>query len=502
MDVSCSDAIKEGLKMTLVFTEMTREDIFRDSAFLELEASLRSDRCQRWDCVLPSGANPDRARLIIEYTYDGEYEMRFDSRIAFSGDDIGFASLCRQGSMRFQSMDEMKQFLRNMAFGEKTAHPAGRAAAVSLNRAAPATDRSQIQVGQQVKRHVDKRKLVCDIRQVIKGQDDAVEEIASWAAASAVKKHPQRPVSILLAGPTGAGKTLLGRTVGDALNMQLTEEQGRFGYIMIRCNEMKGDHMVARLTGAPAGYTGYGDDIMLSPVATNPYQVIIFDEIEKASPAVLDVLMSAMDSGEVTLNKAVEGTNTLDLRHCILLFTSNIELEPKAGRSVGFVSAREEGDGNGDKTPWRRMEEYCETLTKGGMRREIAARFASIIKFHELGGDALVDIALQSVQNLADEFDLTIHYVDPQIIQALYRRAGDLKFGARVINNLVERSLGILFGEHSNDSDRVFDLLGSLDSPVLRAYRIEAEEGQHLRPDQPGSPADDDTLFLDWDQDA
>ena len=494
--------------MAIIFDEMTKNSgNFGDTAFEELDAELAVSRVLRWECTLPQGSTPAVTSLLIERVSDSEYYMSFSDQITYSGSDVSFRSLCRQQRMLFDSIDEMKHFLRNMHL-EQDSQPVRTASAqMAARHDIPCTDRSRIVTDVERKRlKLNCNRLVNDLGSFVRGQDEAVQEIATWSMASVNKRHCNRPVSILLAGPTGVGKKLVGRSLAPAINMQASGEEERYGTIVVRCNELTADHMVARLTGAPAGYTGYGDKTLLSPVATNPYQIIIFDELEKASPAVLDVLMSAMDTGEVTLNKPVEGQNVLDLRRCILLFTSNIALEDKKGQSkLGFQSQLTLS--SDEALPaWTRMRRYCDTLVRSGIRPEIAARFTSIIQFKSLTGDAVIDIVLLSVQNLADEYGFSLRDIAPEIVQQLYDRAGGLQYGARVINNISERFLGVCFAEQGGD-DGVYDLVGTLDNPHLKAV-IGTQDNDPIKEPKASSECTrriedtDNEDFPDWEHDV
>ena len=459
----------------LVFVHLTNPSIYPDDQFSYLESRLLDHVNFDFNCTLPQEASPRIVHLLFTFEND-EYVMKLSVPVQYQGADINFATLCREQRMSFQSMDEMKQVIRSMDLEPHNAQSsadsqiATAAAAGRLSARKPATDRSMISVSRDTRRHINAAQLASDIRESVSGQDQAVEEVAHWAAMSAGKINPSRPVCILLAGETGVGKTFLARNLDRAMNRQIINEQEKYGDIVVRCNELYEDHMVARLTGAPAGYIGYNDSTILSPVAANPNQVIIFDEIEKASPKVLDVLMSAMDTGEVTLNKPVDGHDTLDLKHAILLFTTNIPLDNPRGKNVmGFRAAE---TATICESPWEQMERYCDALVSAGIRREIAARFTSIIKFKTLSSDSVIDIILKAIQDCADEYNLLISYVEPSIVQAIYDRIGETKFGARVAINHVERALGLLFADCSlQEAEGGLDLVGSLEEPRLLAHR-------------------------------
>lgn len=469
------------------FTDITNIHVTGDSEFEYLDNQLRSSGALAFACELPGECDPSSAHLVLSYM-GGEYEMSFSEPVHYSGDDIGFSTLCREQSMSFESMDEMKSFLRNMSLSgtehAETQHASSSPAPV--RHPMPTTDREQLNLrnaSQTAKKRVNLDRLVSDLSEIVRGQDEAVNIVARYACASAAKVNPSRPVSILLAGETGQGKTHLGKTLSEALNIQVTGAQGKYGAITIPCNELAEDHQVARLVGAPAGYVGFGEPNYLTPVASNPYQVIIFDEIDKASPKVLDVLMGVLDCGELTLAKPIDGKSVLDLKRCILLFTTNIPLEQEHRKSsMGFSSPSADLARERPASRIATVKRYRDTLVAGGIRREIVARFTDIIKFCKLDDNAVIDIILLSIQRCAFEYGFLIASVSPEITQEIYDQAHMDGYGARMINGFVDNAFGLLFAAQDMEQDGFFDLLGTLEDPVLMPHSADAGSDPEISP--------------------
>jgi len=489
------------------FSDITNIDITPDSEFLYLDSNLRSHGVQVFsNCELLPECTPICTALIFTYV-DGEYRVRFHDPISYSGADIGFATLCREQEMAFQSMDEMKSFLRNMEITPQANIRDERMEGNRMRaRTMPVTERQQLNLnrGNNHKgKKLNAERLFHDMTTIVRGQDEAVKIVTNYACACAAKVNPSRPVSILVSGPTGTGKSLMGTSLAYALNQQIPDAQGYYDTILVHCNEMEEDHQVSRLIGAPAGYVGYGDETLLSPIASNPYQIVIFDEIEKASAKVLDVLMRALDSGEIMLAKPVDGKTKLDMKRCFLIFTSNIPLEVSRQRSsVGFQTSAVH---DMSITPASRMalvKQYRDILVAHGIRREIAARFTDIIRFDQLQGDAVVDIILQSIQQYAAEYGLTISYVAPGITQAIYNQA-EMQYGARMANYLIENALSLCFAQQTSENTN-YDLLGTLECPELHPHKKEDSlaEPQKPCPQVTASSHEDETDLFDWEQDC
>lgn len=209
----------------LVFVHLTNPSIYPDDQFSYLESRLLDHVNFDFNCTLPQEASPRIVHLLFTFEND-EYVMKLSVPVQYQGTDINFATLCREQRMSFQSMDEMKQVIRSMDLEPHNAQPsadgqiATAAAAGRLSARKPATDRSMISVSRDTRRHINAAQLASDIRESVSGQDQAVEEVAHWAAMSAGKINPSRPVCILLAGETGVGKTFLARNL-DRANVDL-----------------------------------------------------------------------------------------------------------------------------------------------------------------------------------------------------------------------------------------------------------------------------------------
>ena len=259
------------------------------------------------------------------------------------------------------------------------------------------------------------------------GQAEAVEAAAFKLRCHVCKREPMRPLSLIFYGPTGVGKSELGKAVAPALNRCLGEE--RYRPVWTELNTFTQAHSVYRLTGAPPGYVGYDDPPVLEAVRRCPHTVFMFDELDKAHPEVLKVLMSILDEGRCTARREdAQGSRELDFRRCIFLFTTNTDLSGETRPSLGFAppQSRREPPPVGPiplaQRLFRADEAARQALIRSGVLREIAGRFGGLIGFRPLDRDARVAVTVRQIAALGREFGLNITQVDSGLAQALTPR--------------------------------------------------------------------------------
>ena len=265
----------------------------------------------------------------------------------------------------------------------------------------------------QMERNLEKR---------VVGQDAAVEAVAkSVRRARAGLQDPHRPIgSFLFLGPTGVGKTELCKALASFL---FDDEQAM---VRIDMSEYMEKHSVSRLIGAPPGYVGYDEGGALTEaVRRRPYQVILFDEVEKAHPDVFNVLLQVLDDGRLTDGQG----RTVDFRNTIIVLTSNLGAE--------YLAALPEG------APASAAREQVMEVVRASFRPEFLNRLDEVILFNRLGRaqmGGIVKIQLQRLEKLLADRRITLN-VDDAAVEWLAEAGYDPVYGARPLKRAIQRHL-------------------------------------------------------------
>ena len=254
------------------------------------------------------------------------------------------------------------------------------------------------------------------------GQQDAVKAVAAAVRrARAGLQDPNRPLgSFLFLGPTGVGKTELTKALAEFLFDDPT------AMVRIDMSEFMEKHAVARLIGAPPGYVGYEEGgVLTEAVRRRPYQVVLFDEVEKAHGDVFNVLLQVLDDGRLTDGQG----RTVDFTNTIIILTSNLGSQYLA--SLGE-----------DENPTN-VEAQVMEVVRGHFRPEFLNRLDEIILFHRLSAShmgPIVDIQIQRLQKLLEDRKIKLELTDAA--RAWLGRVGyDPVYGARPLKRAVQKYL-------------------------------------------------------------
>jgi ATP-dependent Clp protease ATP-binding subunit ClpB len=254
------------------------------------------------------------------------------------------------------------------------------------------------------------------------GQDEAVRAIANAVRRSrAGLQDPNRPIgSFLFLGPTGVGKTELTK----ALASFLFDDDSAM--VRIDMSEFMEKHSVARLIGAPPGYVGYEEGgVLTEAVRRRPYQVVLFDEVEKAHHDVFNVLLQVLDDGRLTDGQG----RTVDFKNTVIILTSNLGSE--------YLASQPEGE---DSTAVRPQ---VMAAVRGHFRPEFLNRLDEIILFRRLTRaqmDKIVEIQVQRLMKLLADRKITLT-LDAKAKTWLAQAGYDPVFGARPLKRVIQRSL-------------------------------------------------------------
>ena len=280
-----------------------------------------------------------------------------------------------------------------------------------------------------------------ELHRRIIGQHDAVSAVAkAIRRAKAGLKDPSRPIgSFIFVGPTGVGKTDLCKALAES--MFGSEEQ----MIRLDMSEYMEKQSISKLIGAPPGYVGYDDTQsgqLTERIRTNPYSVILFDEIEKAHPDVFNLLLQILDDGRLTDSKG----RTVSFKHAVIILTSNVGAsieQNERTNAYGFG-----GVGFGDLgVSERQHDEMKENVTKAlkeRFRPEFLNRMDDIIVFHRLTKEDCVKIARKIVEGLAKrllEQRGIILTVTETALAKLVEEGYDAQYGARPLKRVIQRKI-------------------------------------------------------------
>jgi ATP-dependent Clp protease ATP-binding subunit ClpB len=258
------------------------------------------------------------------------------------------------------------------------------------------------------------------LRERVVGQDEAIEAVANTVrAARAGLQDPNRPLgSFLFLGPTGVGKTETARALAEFL---FDDEHA---LVRIDMSEYQERHTVSRLIGAPPGYVGYEEAGQLTEsVRRRPYSVVLFDEVEKAHPEVLNVLLQLLDDGRLT---DAQG-RTVDFRNTIVILTSNLG-------SV-WITERD--------LSWEEIQERVMDAVRGHFRPELINRIDEIVIYKPLGMEQItqiVEIQLRSLRARLAERNITLE-LTPAAKELLAKEGFDPIYGARPLRRAIQREI-------------------------------------------------------------
>jgi len=288
------------------------------------------------------------------------------------------------------------------------------------------------------------------------GQDEAIGAVANaMRRARAGLQDPNRPLgSFIFLGPTGVGKTELARALAEFL---FDDEQAM---VRIDMSEYQEKHTVSRLIGAPPGYVGYEEAGQLTEaVRRRPYAVVLFDEIEKAHPEVLNVMLQLLDDGRLTDGKG----RTVDFKNTVVIMTSNVGSHFIADAALRDTMARTQGEHQLDEGTKRQVLDAL----REHFRPEFLNRVDEIIVFHALTRDEMrhiIDIQLRGLMKRLEDRKIHVELTE-RAKDLLIAEGYDPTYGARPLKRVIQR--------------RVLDPL------AMRVLQGEFREGSVVRIDAP-----------------
>lgn len=264
------------------------------------------------------------------------------------------------------------------------------------------------------------------IKQRIVGQDKAVEVVTKALVRAQMGLRPKhKPVgNFLFLGPTGVGKTELGKVLAQ-------EAFGDDSLIRLDMSDFSEKHTVARLVGSPPGYVGYNEGGELTTkIHQKPQSVVLFDEVEKAHPEVLNILLQIMDEGQLSDMRG----DTYDFSNAVVVLTSNLGTDAIHKRDIGY--------GGGAKTQ-REIEDRVAQSVKSFLKPELLNRFDEIVTFRQLeksDSRSILDILLKEIHASLGEKGIKLKMAFG-VRDYLLEKGFSKEFGARSLRRTVEKEL-------------------------------------------------------------
>lgn len=312
------------------------------------------------------------------------------------------------------------------------------------------------------------------LRKSVIGQDDAVDTLACAIRRARVDlKDPNKPTgSFMFLGPTGVGKTHLAKMLAEQLF------GNKDALVKIDMSEYMEKHTVSRIVGSPPGYIGHDEGGQLTElVRRKPYSVVLFDEIEKAHPDVIQILLQVLEDGCLTDSFG----RKVDFKNTILIMTSNIGAEiMQRDVTLGFCNSPDEN--------FAKIKEQIIEEAKRTFKPEFVNRLTDLLVFKQLDHDALkkiVDIELKKVASRANERGIVLKF-SAKAKEFLIKKGYDKKFGARPLNRAIEKYVedpladGILREEISDQSIISITADDKQPNSLVFKFQTKASEQENL----------------------
>jgi ATP-dependent Clp protease ATP-binding subunit ClpC len=268
-----------------------------------------------------------------------------------------------------------------------------------------------------------------ELKGIVIGQDEAVRAISKALRRSrADLKDPRRPIgSFIFLGPTGVGKTYLAQTLAEYMF------GNRDALIQIDMSEYREEHTISRLVGSPPGYIGHDEGGQLTEaVRRRPYSVVLFDEIEKAHPNVLHLLLQVLEEGKLTDSMG----RKIDFRNTIIILTTNLGAEQLKKSAMGFGAAKQDAS-------YDAMKDKVLVEAKKALKPEFINRFDDLIVFHQLSKEDLnviVDLEVKKLVDRVKQKNIQL-ILDEKAREFLIEKGFDPAYGARPMRRAVEKYL-------------------------------------------------------------
>ncbi len=410
-----------------------------DDAWAQLERRA-SAHCIRFrDQCMPPGCQPSHAHVGFEVDAGSRAAILYvQTGVRYTGQNRELRRWLSRGEKRFPHFHALREWIVSdlaPVYPADAGQPDSSAPAVAqLTDLSTIQQLQAVQAGTHSAPHVDSSRFAEELRRHVFGQDHVLRPLAEQVCRHVARIDPRRPCTCWFAGPTGVGKTRTAALVSKVIQTLDPRKIG-YSYTRLDMSEYGESHRRSQLLGAPQGYVGHGEGAQLvDDLAVNPRRVVLFDEIEKAHPTILQTLMNAMDAGRLSSpSRTATGTREVDCRRAIFIFTANLD-------SDGIVAELARTESFDDSV---RTDEVCRSHVRAaGIAPELVGRINRFFVFRPLSTNALTEIAASAVHAVAQEYGVNVAYIEPAVIVRILEHTRSQVFGARPYEYAIDAILG------------------------------------------------------------
>ncbi len=401
-----------------------------------------TEACIRFfDVELPRGATPAKAMIGFEVdSATGCASLLVQQGVRYTGRSQEIADWIRVGEKVCPNFEALQQWIITSVCPEIPASNGDLPREGTLP-ASRLTDLNAVKLTAphcRAASYIPAEDILRPLSLSVCGQAAALNELCRQVSRHLGRRSPRRPLTLMAIGPTGTGKTKTAEALPTVLH-EVDHAGGGYAYLRIDCSELTESHRVSQLLGAPPGYVGHTDGApLIDQLTANPRTVVLLDEIEKAHPDVLKVLLNAIDCGRLSSSARHGNGHVVDARRAIFFFTTNLESQ----QILDELGARNSFD-----KP-QVVQDVCRgKLRAAGLRPELVGRITSFLVFQPLSHEVRAEIAVLSIVRIAEEYGLRVEHVAPETIISILSVGKSEAFGARPIQFLIDDQLGDMFAK-------------------------------------------------------
>ena len=395
----------------------------------------------KFDVSLPEN---QRAQLYFETNSNGGVILKLnptstDAPLSYNGHCEALRKLISGQRIVCSTMQELKTLFADM----RVEYAAIEQADVPI-RVDTATAQQPVasEVQQGTVKSINATELTGKIKERIIGQDAQVEGLVARVCNHLKKPNPKKPLTVMLPGPTGTGKTATARAIAS----ELQERFGRdnFPFILINCNEFQEDYRISQLIGSPAGYVGHGESCVMEPIRKAETAIIVFDEYEKAHSSIHTAVMNWMDTGVITLSKPDEnGKMEYDCTKYIIIMTSNIDMQRGINSHMKFnIASASIRSGNVSQGSQTANDACRKIMVANGFKPEIASRISYFFEYKQLTHEDIKKIMVLTLKNKAKEYGLNVVEIADGLVESMNNKYRVSSFGVRSLESDLDSLIG------------------------------------------------------------